>query len=155
MTCYFKFTIWPLIMLKPTGLDILSRTSHTYSSSPGYHLLFGCHVSLSSSCCASFSYFLCFKWPRLLGEVWVFYRMSFNCSMSDVSSWLDDGFWEGRPQSLCVFSFGHLMRRADSLEKTLMLGKIEGKGEGGNRGWDGEKAPLTHWTWIWVDSKSQ
>ena len=30
--------------------------------------------------------------------------------------------------------FGHLMRRADSLEKTLMLGKIEGGGEGGNRG---------------------
>ena len=24
--------------------------------------------------------------------------------------------------------FGHLMRRANSLEKTLMLGKIEGKG---------------------------
>ena len=24
-------------------------------------------------------------------------------------------------------SFGHLMRRADSLEKTLMLGKVEGK----------------------------
>ena len=30
--------------------------------------------------------------------------------------------------------FGHLMQRADSLEKTLMLGKIEGGGEGGNRG---------------------
>ena len=29
--------------------------------------------------------------------------------------------------------FGHLMRRANLLEKTLMLGKIEGKGEGGNR----------------------
>ena len=28
--------------------------------------------------------------------------------------------------------FGHLMRRADSLEKTLMLGKIEG---GRRRGW--------------------
>ena len=28
--------------------------------------------------------------------------------------------------------FGHLMRRADSLEKTLMLGKIEGKKR---RGW--------------------
>ena len=26
--------------------------------------------------------------------------------------------------------FGHLMRRVDSLEKTLNLGKIEGKGEG-------------------------
>ena len=25
--------------------------------------------------------------------------------------------------------FGHLMRRADILEKILMLGKIEGKGE--------------------------
>ena len=30
--------------------------------------------------------------------------------------------------------FGHLMRRADSLEKTLMLGKIEGGKEGDNRG---------------------
>jgi len=28
--------------------------------------------------------------------------------------------------------FGHLMPRADSLEKTLMLGKIEGEGR---RGW--------------------
>ena len=27
--------------------------------------------------------------------------------------------------------FGHLMQGADSLEKTLMLGKIEGGGEGG------------------------
>ena len=26
--------------------------------------------------------------------------------------------------------FGHLMRRANLLEKTLMLGKIESKGEG-------------------------
>ena len=31
-------------------------------------------------------------------------------------------------------SFGHLMRRTDSLEKTLMLGKIEGRREGDNRG---------------------
>ena len=30
--------------------------------------------------------------------------------------------------------FGHLMQRADSLEKTLMLGKIEAEGEEGNRG---------------------
>ena len=33
--------------------------------------------------------------------------------------------------------FGHLMRRSDSLEKTLMLGKIEGRREEDNRGWDG------------------
>ena len=30
--------------------------------------------------------------------------------------------------------FGHLMQRADSLEKTLMLGKTEAKGEGDDRG---------------------
>ena len=30
--------------------------------------------------------------------------------------------------------FGHLMRRADSLEETLMLGKIETGGEGDDRG---------------------
>ena len=29
--------------------------------------------------------------------------------------------------------FGHLMRRAYSLEKTLMMGKTEGGGEGGDR----------------------
>ena len=29
--------------------------------------------------------------------------------------------------------FGHLMQRADSLEKTLMLGKIEGKRSGQQR----------------------
>ena len=29
--------------------------------------------------------------------------------------------------------FGHLMRRADSLEKTLMLGKIEGKRRSGQQ----------------------
>ena len=29
--------------------------------------------------------------------------------------------------------FGHLMRRADSFEKTLMLGKIEGKGRKGRQ----------------------
>ena len=30
--------------------------------------------------------------------------------------------------------FGHLMRKTDSLEKTLMLGKIEGGRRGDNRG---------------------
>ena len=30
--------------------------------------------------------------------------------------------------------FGHLMQRAHSVEKTLMLGKIEGKREGDDRG---------------------
>ena len=29
---------------------------------------------------------------------------------------------------------GHLMQRTDSFEKTLMLGKIEGRGQGDDRG---------------------
>ena len=51
--------------------------------------------------------------------------------------------------------FGHLMWRTDSLEKTLMLGKIEGrKGERDGRGWDGWMASSTQWTWVWVSSGS-
>ena len=34
---------------------------------------------------------------------------------------------EGRMLKLKLQYFGHLMRRADSLEKTLMMGKIEGR----------------------------
>ena len=42
-------------------------------------------------------------------------------------------------------NFGHLMRRADSFGKTLMLGKIQGKRR---RGW---MASPIQWTWVWVD----
>ena len=37
---------------------------------------------------------------------------------------------EGLMLKLKLQYFGHLMRRADSLEKTLMLGKIEGQEKG-------------------------
>ena len=49
---------------------------------------------------------------------------------------------------------GYLMQRADSLEKTLTLGKIEGRKRRDNRGLDGWMASLTQWTWIWVNSGS-
>ena len=39
--------------------------------------------------------------------------------------------------------FGHLMQRIDSLGKTLILGKIEARRIGGNRGCDGWMALLT------------
>ena len=61
---------------------------------------------------------------------------------------------EGLMLKLKLQYFGHLMRRADSLEKTLMLGKIEGGGEGDDRGWDGWMASPTQWTWVWVNSGS-
>ena len=50
--------------------------------------------------------------------------------------------------------FDHLMRRADSLRKTLMLGKIEGwrrRGRQRMRWLDGSP---TQWTWVWVNSGS-
>ena len=60
--------------------------------------------------------------------------------------------------------FGHLMWRADSLEKTLMLGKIEGRRRRGLQdemvGWhhqfneDGGRASPTQCTWLWVNSGS-
>ena len=41
---------------------------------------------------------------------------------------------EGLTLKLKLQYFGHLMRRTDSLEKTLMLGRIEAGGEGNDRG---------------------
>ena len=38
---------------------------------------------------------------------------------------------EGLTLKLKLKYFGHLMQRADSLERTLMLGKIEGRGRRG------------------------
>ena len=42
-------------------------------------------------------------------------------------------FIEGLMLKLKLQYFGHLMRRADPLEKTLMLGKIEGGRRGGRQ----------------------
>ena len=60
---------------------------------------------------------------------------------------------EGLMLKLKLQYFGHLMGRTDSLEKTLMLGKIEGRRRD-NRGWDGWMASLTRWTWVWANSGS-
>ena len=44
---------------------------------------------------------------------------------------------EGLILRLNLQYFGNLMQRADSLEKTMMLGKIEGRRRRGNRGCEG------------------
>ena len=61
---------------------------------------------------------------------------------------------EGLMLKLKLQYFGHLMPRTDSLEKTLMLGKIEGSRRRDDRGWDGWMASPTRWTWVWVSSRS-
>jgi len=48
--------------------------------------------------------------------------------------------------------FGHLTWTADSLEKTGLLGKIEGRRRRDDGGWDGWMASLTQWTWAWANS---
>ena len=49
--------------------------------------------------------------------------------------------------------FGHLKRRADSLEKTLMWGKIEGRRRRGPQRMSWMASP-TPWTWIWASFRS-
>ena len=49
--------------------------------------------------------------------------------------------------------FSHLMWRPDSLEKTLMLGKLKAGGGGDDRGWDGWMASPTQWTWVSANSR--
>ena len=58
---------------------------------------------------------------------------------------------EGLMLKLKLQYFGHLMWRADSFEKTLMLGKIEGRRRRGWRGWDSWMASPAQWTWVQVD----
>ena len=53
---------------------------------------------------------------------------------------------EGLMLKLKLQYFGHLMQRADSLYKTLMLGKIEGRRKGDDRGQDDLTASPTQWT---------
>ena len=61
---------------------------------------------------------------------------------------------EGMMLKLKLQYFGHLMRRTDSLEKTLMLGGIGGRRRRQDRRWDGWMASLTRWIWVWVNSGS-
>ena len=50
--------------------------------------------------------------------------------------------------------FGHLMQRTDSLEKTLMLGKIEGRKRRGRQRMRWLDGITNSRTWVWVDSGS-
>ena len=50
--------------------------------------------------------------------------------------------------------FGHLMRRLDSLEKTLMLGGIGGRRKRGRQRMRWLDGITTRWTWVWVNSGS-
>ena len=59
---------------------------------------------------------------------------------------------EGLLLKLELQYFGHLMQRADSLENTLMPGKIESRRDEGSRGWDDWTASPNRWAWVWASS---
>ena len=64
------------------------------------------------------------------------------------------GSLEGLMLKLKLQYSGHVMRRADSFEKALTLGKIEGRRRSGWQRMRWLMASLTQWTWVWVDSGS-
>ena len=68
-------------------------------------------------------------WRRLLQVPWTARRS--NQSILKISPVIS---LEGMMLKLKLQYFGHLMRRADSLEKALMLGGIGAGGEGDDRG---------------------
>ena len=89
-------------------------------------------------------------WRRLLRVPWTA-RRSNQSILKVISPGIS---LEGMMLKLKLQYFGHLMRRADSLEKTLILGGIGGRRKRGDRGWDGWITTLTQWTWVWVNSES-
>ena len=62
-------------------------------------------------------------WRRLLRVPWIA-RRSNQSILKEISP---EYSLEGLMLKLKLQHFGHLIRRTDSLEKTLMLGKIEGR----------------------------
>ena len=62
-------------------------------------------------------------WRRLLRVPWTA-RRSNQSILKEISPGIS---LEGMMLKLKLLYFGHLMRRVDSLEKTLMLGGIEGR----------------------------
>ena len=86
-------------------------------------------------------------WKRLLRVPWTA-RRSNQSILKEINP---EYSFEGL--TLKLQYFGQLMPRADLLEKTLMLGKIEGRRGMGDRRWRGEMTSLTQSTWVWANSE--
>ena len=89
-------------------------------------------------------------WRRLLRVPWIT-RRSNQSILKEISP---EYSLEELILNLKLQYFDHLMRRTDSFEKTLMLGKIEG---GRRRGWQRMRwwiAWLPQWKWVWVNSRN-
>ena len=100
--------------------------------------------------CQRIDAFKLWWWRRLLRVPWTARRSS-QSSLKEISP---EYSLEGLMLKLKLQYFGHLMWGTDSLEKTLVLGRIEGRRRRGDRGWDGWMASPTQWAWVWASSGS-
>ena len=100
-------------------------------------VMYGCESwTIKKAECWRIDAFELWCWRRLLGVPWTA-RRSNQSILKEISPGC---LLEGLMLKLKLQYFGHLMWRADSLEKTLMLGKMEGRRRRGRqrmRGLDG------------------
>ena len=113
--------------------------------------MYGCESwTVKKAECRRIDAFELWCWRRLLRVPWTA-KTSNQSILKEISS---EYSLEVQMLKLKLQSFGHLMWRIDSLEKTLMLGKIEGRRRRGQQRWDGWMASLNWWTWVWASSVS-
>ena len=87
-------------------------------------VMYGCEIwTIKKSECRTIDAFELWCWRRLLRVPWTS-RRSNQSILKEISPGCS---LEGLMLKLKLQYFGHLRRRADSLEKTLMLGKTEGR----------------------------
>ena len=87
-------------------------------------VMYGCKSwTIKKAECQRIDAFELWCWRRLLRVPWTA-RRSNQSILKEISP---ECSLEGLTLKLKLQYFGHLMRRADSFEKTLMLGKIEGR----------------------------
>ena len=87
-------------------------------------VMYGCRSwTIKKAECQRIDAFELWCWRRLLRVPWTA-RRSNQSILKEISPGCS---LEGLMLKLKLQYFGHLMRRADSLEKTLILGKIEGR----------------------------
>ena len=93
-------------------------------------VMYGCESwTLKKAECQRVDAFEVWCWRRLLRVLWTAKR----CKQSIPKEISPEYSFEGLMLKLKFQYFGHLMGRTDSLEKTLMLGKIEGRRRGRQR----------------------
>ena len=110
-------------------------------------VMYGCESwTVKKAECRRIDAFERWCWRRLLRVPWTA-RSSNQSTLKEINL---EYSLEGLMMKLQYFD--HLMRRTDSLEKTLMLGKTEGRRRRGWQRWDGWIASLTQWTWVWANS---